>query len=105
MRQMALVARLHGDAGPQAAELIAAGPPFDPQETGLVRHTIYLSAGEVVFVFEGPEVDVVVDDLLVADPFQRAVTDALDDWRPLIDGEPHIARPAYVWEREEAHAA
>ena len=99
MRQLALVARLKDGAELRAAELIAAGPPFDPENAQLERHAIYLSAGEVVFVFEGPEVDVAVDDLMVADPFRWDVSAALDDWRPLIDGEPRIARPAFVWER------
>jgi hypothetical protein len=61
---------------------------------------IYLSAGEVVFVFEGPEVEVVLDDL-VGYPFGSALRAAFDRWLPLVDGSPRIARPAYEWEREE----
>jgi hypothetical protein len=83
---------------PQAADLLAQGPPFDPRERGFDRHAAYLSAGEVVFVFEGPEVDVVLDEL-VENPFQPALTGALEDWRPLIDGTPRIGRPAYEWTR------
>jgi hypothetical protein len=53
MARVAIVARLKEGGGPRAAELIAAGPPFELAETGLTRHSVYLSAGEVVFVFEG----------------------------------------------------
>jgi hypothetical protein len=60
---------------------------------------VYLSAGEVVFVFEGREVEWIVDDL-VDDPFRWLLTEALDAWRPLIEGEPMIARPAYTWARK-----
>jgi hypothetical protein len=69
MEHVALVARLKDGNGPRAAELIAAGPPFDLAETGIVRHSVYLSVGEVVFVFEGHQVEWMVDDL-INDPFQ-----------------------------------
>jgi hypothetical protein len=36
---------------------------------------------EVVFVFEGPEVDARVDDL-IDDPFRWMVSDAFEEWRP-----------------------
>jgi len=97
MQQLALVARLRAGAEPAAAELLAAGPPFDPAEQGFARHAVYLSAGEVVFVFEGHEVEWIVDGM-VDDPFRWRVTEALDAWRPLVEGQPRIARAMYVWE-------
>ena len=103
MQQLAIVARLKSDAELRAAELIAKGPPFDLSESGLERHTVYLSAGEIVFVFEGKDVEWIVEDL-VDDPFRWLVAEALDTWRPLIEGEPRIARPAFVWMRENAPA-
>jgi len=99
MRRVAIVARLRSNAEEQAAELLENGPPFDLQEKGLQRHVAYLSAGEVVFVFEGPEVDVVIDDM-VGYPFEPELRAALDRWRPLIEGYPRIARPVYEWERD-----
>ena len=96
MEQLAIVARLKAGAEPRAAQLLAKGPPFDPQESGLGRHTVYLSAGEVVFVFEGREVEWIVEGF-VDDPLRPLVADALEEWRPLIEGEPRIARPAYAW--------
>jgi hypothetical protein len=104
MERIALVARLKADAEPRAAELIAAGPPFELEESGLASHTVYLSAGEVVFVFEGPEVEWIVDDL-VDNPFRWRVAEALKAWSPLIEGEPRIARAAYGWAAKAASTA
>lgn len=103
MEHLAIVARLKSGAELRAAELIAKGPPFNPEATGLDRHTVYLSAGEVVFVFEGREVEWVVEEL-VDDPFQWLAADALEEWRPLVEGDPRIARPAYTWARETVTA-
>ena len=99
IRNVAIIARLKSGAEQQAAELLAQGPPFDPGEIGLHRHVAYLSADEVVFVFEGAEVDVVLDDL-VGYPFGPTLRAAFDRWRPLVEEPPRIARPAYEWERE-----
>jgi hypothetical protein len=99
MEQLAIVARLKPGAEPEAADLIANGPPFDPTDSGLDCHTVYLSADEVVFVFEGHEVEWIVDKL-VDDPFHWLVSEALERWRPLLEDQPRIARPAYVWRRE-----
>jgi hypothetical protein len=101
IRHVAIVARLKNGTQQEAADLIAKGPPFDPGERGLERHVVYLSADEVVFVFEGPEVDVVLDDLIES-PFEPRVAATLEHWRPLIEGNPRIARPAYEWLREES---
>ena len=99
MDKVAIVARLKPGAEPRAAELLAQGVPFDAEESGLERHVVYLSAGEVVFVFEGHEVDSVVDDL-ISEPFHWPLLRALEAWRPLIDENPRIARPAYEWEHD-----
>jgi hypothetical protein len=101
MEQLAIVARLKAGGEPKARELIANGPPFDPTQSGLDRHTVYLSADEVVFVFEGPEVEWIVDKL-VDDPFHWLVSEALEQWRPLLEDQPRIARLAYAWQRENA---
>jgi hypothetical protein len=56
MEPVAIIARLKEGSEPRAAELVAAGPPLDPAETGILRHSIYISSSEAVFVFEGHEV-------------------------------------------------
>jgi hypothetical protein len=100
MEKLAIVARLKEGAETKAAELLAGGAPFDPEESGFDRHTVYLSAGEVLFVFEGHEVEWLVD-AIVTEPFQWDTTAAFERWRDLIEGSPRIARPAYTWEREQ----
>ena len=97
MEQIAIVARLKPGAEQRAAALIAKGPPFDPGELGITRHSVYLAADAVVFVFEGHEVESAVDDL-VEDPFRWMVSEAFGAWRPLVEGDPRIGRPAYLWE-------
>jgi hypothetical protein len=104
MEQLAIVARLKEGAEPKAAALLANGAPFDPEEHGFERHTVFLSADEVVFVFEGREIEWSIDDL-VTEPFQWAVSAALESWRDLIDGPPRIARPQFTWERPPALSA
>jgi hypothetical protein len=99
MEQIAIVARLKSGAEPRAAELIAQGPPFEPGGSGLERHAVYLSAAEVLFIFEGEEVEWIVDSL-VDEPFHWDLLAALDEWRPLLEDNPRIARLAYSWKQE-----
>ena len=103
MEQLAIVARLKTGVEPRAAELLAKGAPFDPATSGLRRHTVFLSADEVVFVFEGDEVEWTVDRL-IDEPFHWDLLAAFDEWRPLIDGHPRIARMAYAWSQAPAVA-
>jgi len=97
MERVAIVVRLKEGSGLRAAELIAAGPPFDLAETGIAHHSVYLSAGEVVFVFEGHQVEWMVDDL-ISDPFEHKLQSAFDVWRSIVDGPPRIARERFGWE-------
>ncbi len=97
MSRLVIVARLAPGTADQAARLIAGGPPFDPRDLGFERHTVYLTAGEVVFVFEAPEVEWIVDDL-INDPVIGA---AFSAWQPLLDGPPRLAREHYTWDRPE----
>ncbi len=104
MKRVAIVARLKEGSGPRAAELLAAGPPFDLAETGIARHSVYLSAGEVVLVFKGLEVEWIVDDL-IDDPFRPKLQSAFDAWRSIVDGPPRIARERFSWEAQAAMPA
>jgi hypothetical protein len=97
VERIALIARLRPGSEEEAARLIEAGPPFDPAERGFDRHAVYLSAGEVVFVFEGDEVEWLVEEI-VAEPAGGSVSAALGAWRELVEGPPRIARAAYTWE-------
>ena len=64
MNRLMIIARLREGAQQEAEELIAAGPPFDLEELGFHRHAAYLTAGEVVFLFEAPEVEWIVNDIV-----------------------------------------
>jgi hypothetical protein len=103
MERLALIARLKPGTQPRAEALIAQGPPFDLQGSGFVRHSVFLSATEVVFVFEAHEVEWLVS-ALVDDPFRWMLTEALDDWRSLIEGKPRIAREQFSWEYDRPAA-
>jgi hypothetical protein len=98
MERVAIIARLKPGAEPRAAELISAGPPFDPEGSGFERQSVYLSASEVMFVFEAHEVEWLVD-ALIDEPFHWMLDEAIDKWRPLVDGPPRIAREVFSWER------
>jgi hypothetical protein len=104
MKRVAIVGRLKDGSGPRAARLIAEGPPVDLAEIGLVSHSIYLSAGEVIFVFEGEEVEWTVDDLIDS-PFRHEMQSAFDQWRPIIDGSPRIAREQFGWHAHSSERA
>src|SRR5687767_12569109 len=68
MERVAIIARLKEGSEQRAAELVGAGPPFDLTETGIVRHSVYISAREAVFVFEGHQVEWIIDQL-IDEPF------------------------------------
>jgi len=90
-----IVARLAPGAHAEAERLLEGGPPFDPEELGLHRHRVYLTATEVAFVFEARGVEWIVDDL-VNDPIAST---AFGAWRPLLDGPPRLAHEKYAWTR------
>jgi hypothetical protein len=94
VRRFAIVVRLRPGAETAAAELLAKGPPFDPEAAGMARHAVYLSYGEAVFVFEGDAIESAVGEI-VDNPFRSP---AFDEWRPLLDGSPRLAREAYFWQ-------
>ena len=96
MNRLMIVARLQEGAHDEAEALLAAGPPFDPEELGFHCHAVYLTATEVIFVFEAPEVEWIVNDI-VDDP---VLSTSLGPWRALIDGAPRIAHERYFWSRE-----
>ena len=52
MQRVAVIANLKPDMAERARELVASGPPFDPDELGFERHHVYVSEGQVVFAFE-----------------------------------------------------
>jgi hypothetical protein len=101
MERVAIIARLKEGSEHRAVDLIEAGAPFDLADTGIVRHSIYISATEVVFVFEGQEVEWIVDRL-IDEPFHYELHRALELWREIVEGRPHVARERFGWQLGEA---
>jgi hypothetical protein len=99
MNRLVIVARLREGARAEAEALLAGGPPFDPEVTGLARHGAYLTEDSVVFVFEDHDVEWEIDDML-GDLLHPEVAKAVDSWRSLLDGPPKLSREAYFWARE-----
>ena len=98
MDRLLIVARLQDGKHEDAEALLHHGPPFDPEELGLHRHAAYLTAHEVVFVFEAPEVEWIVNDI-IDDP---VLATAFGPWRAVIEEAPRLAHERYYWSREEA---
>jgi hypothetical protein len=101
MERVAIIARLKPGSEQRAVELVGAGAPFDLADSGIVRHSIYISATEVVFVFEAHEVEWIVDQL-IDEPFHYELQRALEQWREIVDGPPHVARERFGWQLDEA---
>src|ERR1044072_2776495 len=97
MERVAIIAHLKEGSEQRAAELVGAGPPFDLTDTGIVRHSIYISAREAVFVFEGHEVEWIVDQL-IDEPFRSELPRALEQWGESGDGGPRVARERFGWQ-------
>lgn len=95
METLVIVARLAPGKNADAERLIAHGPPFDPEELGFHRHVVFLTATEVVFMFEAPGVEWIVDDVVN----DQVVSAAFAAWRPLLDGPPRLAHERYSWRR------
>ena len=94
MQRIVVIAKLKPDSHVAAVEILRAGVPYDPGDIGLVRHGVYLSGSEVVFVFEGPDVEQQLSRLL-NDP---AASAAFAVWAPLLEGTPSAAHELFYWE-------
>ena len=93
MDRVIVVAPLTRGAGKAAEAVIAAGPPFALAATGVTTHSVFLSGGEVVFLFEGLDLDLALNDL-ANDPVVAA---SFSRWAPLLAGTPRLAHETYRW--------
>ena len=98
MHSVAIIARLKTGAEQQATELLAQGPPFDPDEIGLQRHVAYVCGDEVVFVFEGSSPEGEMLTLSAEDP---TIARAAEAWAECLNGRPRLARSAFSWKRPQ----
>jgi hypothetical protein len=94
--RVAVVATLRPGSRQRAAEIVAEGPPYGLALAGFRRHSVFLSEGLVIFVFEGRGVEGRIRDL-VNDPARSA---AFSVWAPLLDGTPVLAREGFYWEAD-----
>jgi hypothetical protein len=94
VERLVVTLKLRKRTGERAAELIAAGPPFDPADLGLARHAVYLGDDLVIFAFEGEDVEQRVRSL-INDPVRSASFAA---WMPLLAGRPALAHETFYWE-------
>jgi hypothetical protein len=101
VNRLLITARLREGANEEAEALLRKGPPFDPEELGLHRHSAYLTATDVIFSFEASEVEWIVNDI-VDDP---VISAAFGPWHALIDGTPRLAHERYYWSRDDAAVA
>jgi hypothetical protein len=93
-QRIAVIGKLKPGSLRRAEEIVELGPPFELDEAGLERHSMFLSSDWVVFVFEGPNVERVVDRL-VGDP---VVSASFSVWGPVLDGTPQLAHERFFWE-------
>ena len=101
VERVALIASFDPDQADKVRALLDVGPPYDLAESTIDRHAVYLSSREVVFVFEGPDIEWEVED--ISDEFFRpAIRATLTEWRKLVDEEPRLGHPIFAWERGSA---
>jgi hypothetical protein len=96
---VAVVAKLLPGSRERATQILAKGAPYELGETGFRRHSVFLGAEIVVFVFEGSGIEGLVRDL-VDDPVRSA---GFSLWAPLLEGTPTLAREEFHWEAGLLH--
>jgi hypothetical protein len=94
-RRVAVVVPLKKGAQEAVRTLLQAGPPFEPAQTDLDRHEVFLTPHEVVFVFESRLGGRALESLL-AEPGLWKVAHT---WRKHVAGPPRVAHDVYAWKR------
>ena len=92
--RVAVIAKLLPGSRERATQILAEGAPYGLELAGFRRHSVFLTGEAVIFVFEGPQIEGLVRDL-VDDPTRSA---AFSVWGPLLDGTPALAREEFHWE-------
>lgn len=97
MQRVAVTLQLRDGAAAQARALIEAGPPFDLGDAGFKHHSIFVGGDQVVFVFEGDDVERRLAEL-ANDPVRAAEFSA---WGPALVGSPRVAHETFYWSEKE----
>lgn len=93
MQTTLVIARLRDGQEAAAKQLIEKGPAFLVAEVGLSAHKVFVSELFVGFLFEGPDVEQSLHNLL-NDP---TLSGEFGHWGPLIDGAPSLCPEAFSW--------
>jgi len=96
---LVVVAPLKPGCHERAQELLDAGPPFALEDSRFDSHEVFLTANEVVFVFEGKSDAGATLTFDVNDP---VIARAADAWKECLEERPRVARSAFSWKREPA---
>jgi hypothetical protein len=96
--RVAVVATLRPGSRERAAEIIAGGAPYGLRLAGFERHSVFLADEAVVFVFEGPDIEGLVGDLVN----DRASSAGFAVWAPLLQGTPLLAREEFYWRADQS---
>jgi len=96
--RVAVVAKLLPGSRERATQILAEGAPYGLELAGFRRHSIFLATETVIFVFEGPDIEGLVREL-VGDPIRSA---AFSVWGPLLDGTPALAQEEFYCESSSA---
>ena len=100
-RRTAFVLPLVEGAFERARALLEAGPPFDPVETALDRHEVFLTPREVVFVFES-RLGLNALEPLLSD---SALWLSAAAWHDVLAGPPRLAEDVYSWSRPRSNGS
>jgi len=90
--RVVVVVRIREGAADRVRALVAEGPPFDLQASGLDRHQVLLTNDSAVFVFEGKITEAM--KRLIQEP--ELWWEALR-WDDCLIGRPQLAEAAYSW--------
>ena len=96
--RVAVVATLGSGSREPATEIIAGGAPYGLRLAGFERHSVFLADEVVVFVFEGPQIEGLVRDLVN----DRASSAGFAVWAPLLQGTPVLAREEFYWQADQS---
>jgi len=96
-RRLAVVLPIREESRDAVRELLAAGPPFEPDALGLDRHQVYLTATDAIFIFESRlGADVLEPLLRDTELWQSAAA-----WHDHLAGPPRIAEDVFSWTRRD----
>jgi hypothetical protein len=100
-KRTTVVVPLVPGADAAARALLEAGPPLDPERVpGLIRHEVFLTPDEAVFLFETRPDAEILERLLEQNELWQAVA----AWRDHLAGPPRLAENVYAWRRTDGAA-